>query len=99
MDALSCEALVELLKKQYDRTLCEKQGEQLLIVILSEVPLMLCVFSKVSHVYAKLLRLESVSTMNCAEAIGETRGLYLFAKDFSELAIRVREKAERFSSH
>ncbi|MEM2579258.1 MAG: hypothetical protein QXN03_03205 [Desulfurococcaceae archaeon] len=94
---MSCEALVELLKKHYDRILCEKQDGQLLIVILSEVPLMLCIYSKVGRLYARLLRLESASTMNCAEAIAEARGLYLFAKNLSELVVRVREKAKRFS--
>lgn len=95
---MSCEALVELLKKHYDRVLCEKQEGQLLVVILSEVPLMLCVSSKIGRLYARLLRLENVSTMNCAEAVAEARGLYLFARNLSELAVRIREKAERFSS-
>ncbi len=68
-----------------------------MIVILSEVPFMLCVFSRISYLYAKLLKLESASTMNCAEAVAETRGLYLFAKNLPELAMRVREKAGRLS--
>ncbi len=95
MSALSCEALIELLEKYYGRVLCENQGRQLLIVILSEVPLMLCISSKVGRLYAKLLKLESASTMNCAEAVVEARGLYLFAKNPSELAMKVGEKAER----
>ncbi len=86
-----------VLSKYFDKILCENQGKYIMCLArYAEEDYILCISLTGKAPYAKIMKADKVSTMECRMLEYDPRGLYAFGENIEVLAKKILEKTEAY---
>ncbi len=84
-----------VLSKYFDKILCEDQGKYIMCIArYADEDYILCISLIGKAPYAKIMKADKVSTMECRMLEYDPRGLYAFGENIVVLAKKIYEKIE-----
>ncbi len=84
-----------VLSKHFDKILCEDQGKYIMCIArYADEDYILCISLTGKAPYAKIMKADKVSTMECRMLEYDPRGLYAFGENIAVLAKKILEKIE-----